>query len=190
LKDSKNTATRPASRTSHDPSGQYKPSVITTFTEASAKQALIEARGDIFVASQLLRVTALRLQRAIQVSPLLQATIEKLPELGKGLTLEKLHAAIEERLSLYRVSGLDALHDLATMPIDENSAQNQVKLAAAARLAGSTDAGLSGGALEETLRELNADYQRSAPRLRVTRERLTIETVPQERVIGSTDVPE
>jgi hypothetical protein len=177
-------------RTSHGPSGIYAPTVATTFTEASAKEALIEAKGDLFIASQTLRITAIRLSRAIQVSPTLRTVVETYKEHGQSVSDERIRTAIEERLALYRVAGLDALHELATMPIDSNSAQNQVKLAAAARLAGSTDAGLSGGALEETLRELNKSYQETAPRLRVTRERLTIETVPQERVIGSTDAPE
>lgn len=174
-KESKSTDTRPASPT--------KPGYLTV-TEASMKGALIEARGDIFVASQLLGVTVMRLQRAIQVSGVLQATEKELSELSKAFSLEAINRAIEQRLALYRGVGLDALHDLATMPIDVNSAQNQVKLAAAARLAGETASAGGGGELVETLRELNAQYQSEAPRLRVTRERLTIETLPQERIVG------
>ena len=158
------------------------PEGYLTVTEASMKAALIEARGDLFVASQLLRVTAIRLQRAIQVSPALQACLETVKTLGEGVSLEVIAKATDERLALYRVSGLDALHDLATMPIDENSAQNQVKLAAAARLAGAVEAGGTGG-LEEALRELNAQYVEHAPRLRVTREKLTVETIPAEREV-------
>lgn len=154
-----------------------------TVTENSIKEALIEARGDIFIASQLLRVTAIRLDRAIQVSPLLQHCIATVKEHGKsGVSVETIHAAVERRLSLYRVAGLDALHDLATMPIDVNSAQNQVKLAAAARLAGAVES-VGGSGIEDTLRELNQKYQQEAPRLRIVRERTTIETMPPERVI-------
>lgn len=86
-------------------------------------------------------------------------------------------------MALYRVAGLDALHDLATMQIDSNSAQNQVKLAAAARLAGPTEGSSAGDGLAEVLRELNTSYEANAPRLRVIRERVTVETLPAERVV-------
>lgn len=156
----------------------------TTFTEESAKDALIEARGDIFVASQMLGITAIRLDRAIAVSDLLQETLAAVRD-GKNssLTLEQISAAVDKRTALYRVSGLDALHDLATMPIDENSAQNQVKLAAAARLAGTTEGSGGGGDLAETLRLLNEQYQKESPRLRVVRERVTLETIPERTVV-------
>ena len=153
-------------------------------TEADMKAALVEARGDIFIASQLLHITAVRLNRAVQVSPMLQATLDAVQEIGKGVSDGAIHEAIEKRLSLYRVAGLDALHELATMPIDENSAQNQVKLSAAARLAGDPAHSMGAGELGETLRELNQQYQANAPRLRVTRERLTVETVPAERAVS------
>jgi hypothetical protein len=43
---------------------------------------------------------------------------------------------IRARMDLYQCSALDALHDLAMMPISESSAQNRIKLAAAVELAG------------------------------------------------------
>jgi hypothetical protein len=165
---------------------------LATFTEENAKAALIEARGDIFVASQSIGITALRLDRAIRLSPSLQETYLGLQEIRREnsnfdkLAVEQLEAAIQHRLSLYRVSGLDALHDLATMPIDENSAQNQVKLAAAARLAGSTEGLGGGGDVADTLRALNEAYHQNAPRIRVVRERLTVEVSPPERVVDQT----
>ena len=151
------------------------------------KASLIEARGDIFVASQLLGITALRLNRAIQLSAVLQATLDATTTAHKGLSKESLNEAIEQRLGLYRVAGLDALHDLATMPLDDNSAQNQVKLAAAARLAGTPEAVGGGGEVGEALRELNQLYHQHAPRLRVVRERLTVELAPDERDITPAD---
>jgi len=156
-----------------------------TFTEESAKVALVEARGDIFVASQLLGITAIRLDRSIRVSELLRTTLDALKERSPGVSDADLHAAISQRMALYRVTGLDALHDLAAMPIDANSAQNQVKLAAAARLAGGLEGGASGGEMAETLRELSDLYQKHAPRLRVIRERTTVElSSPDERVVS------
>lgn len=152
-------------------------------TQDGIKTALIESRGDIFIASQLLRVTAIRLHRAIEVSEALQAVVAEVQVHGSAVSDDQLRRAVDARLALYRVVGLDALHDLATMPIDQNSAQNQVKLAAAARLAGTVEAVGSGG-LEETLRELNSQYQKEAPRLRVIRERTTIETLPAARAVN------
>lgn len=152
-------------------------------TEESMKRALIEARGDIFIASQLLQVTALRLNRAIQLSPTLMAVQQTFDTVGPGASPKQLESAVSERTALYRVVGLDALHDLAAMPIDVNSAQNQVKLAAAARLVGEVGGGQSSGELAGLIRELNETYQKEAPRLRVVRERTTIETIP-ERVVS------
>jgi hypothetical protein len=148
-------------------------------TEDSIKTALIEARGDIFIASQMLGITALRMTRAIQVSPILQATMEAIPENSEA-PLDSIRKAVEQRLVIYRVVGLDALADLATMPINSNSAQNQVKLAAASRLAGSAESGLSGSEVDQTLRLLNDEYQKHAPRIKVTRERMTVEMMPSE----------
>ncbi len=167
--ESKDTATLPAS----------------PFNEANGKAALIEARGDLFVAAQWLSMPAMRLRRYIEASPVLTATLETLRlQETKALPIELIHKAVEDRLAMYRVAGLDALHELATMPLDKNSAQNQVKLAAAARLAGDQANYGSGDGLADTLRELNQSYQENAPRLRVIREKVTIEPVPSERVVG------
>lgn len=163
-----------------------KPANLGKLTEQAAKEALVDARGDLFIASQLLGITAIRLNRAIAVSPVLQSALDVSKMIVPGVPLETIHKAIEERVALYRVSGLDALHDLATMPIDVNSAQNQVKLAAAARLAGTVEGQEGGSDLAETLRELQRQYDETAPRLRVTRERVTIERLPPERVVGPT----
>lgn len=144
-------------------------------TESGIKDALIEARGDIFVASQLLSVTALRINRAIQVSAVLQTTVDAIKDSSQGVSDDYLQKEIGRRLTLYRVVGLDALHDLAAMPINENSAQNQVKLAAAARLAGSHEAGGGVSEQDSILRALNEEYASQSKRIRVTRERVTVE---------------
>ena len=158
-----------------------------TLTEPGIEAALIEARGDIFVASQLLGmgVTALRVDRAIRVSAALQAVVAGIQDVkGTERYLEAtaldFHRAIERRMSLYRIAGLDALHELASMPLDANSAQNQVKLAAAARLAGPAAESGEGGEMVETLRLLNEQYHESAPRIRVMRQTL-IEITPQSQ---------
>jgi len=161
------------------------PGYVVPFNEEEAQNALIEVRGDLFMAAQHLRVTALRLSRSIQASPTLQGTMEYLSQLDKrrAITDAQIHEAVSLRMGLYRVAGLDALHDLATMPINENSAQNQVKLAAAARLAGGLEGAGSGGEMGDTFRELRELYESHAPRLKVVRERTTttVEMVPTDR---------
>lgn len=153
------------------------------FTEESAKNALVEARGDLFVAAELIGITSMRLYKAIQQSTTLQEAFATARKAPKGVPIEAIREAVDERIALYRADGLDALHELATMPLDANSAQNQVKLAAAARLVGETASGGGGGELADALRELNQQYQQNAPRLRVIRERVTLETIPGERVV-------
>lgn len=185
------SASSPESKTSDTlPASRTEPSYLS-LTEDRIKDALIEARGDVFIAAELLKVTALRVNRAIQASPVLSAALEESRKSRRhaGLTYEEISAAIEQRVSLYRVAGLDALHELATMPIDENSAQNQVKLAAAARLAGSSEGSGGGDDLAQTLRELNKSYQENAPRLRLVRERVTVETIPENVVESDTSQP-
>lgn len=174
-KDSKSTASPPA----------------LLFNEANAKQALIDAMGDIFIAASWLGITAMRLRRAIEASALLQVTLETLRQREtKVLPTELINKAIEDRLAMYRVAGLDALHELASIPVTEkNSAKLQVKLAAAARLAGDPGSYGSGDGLADTLRELNQSYAENAPRLRIIREKVTIETVPAERVVSGETKP-
>lgn len=153
---------------------------LVPVTQDSIKEALIEARGDLFTASQSLSITAIRMDRAIQVSPMLQQVVAELWNARKDPAYERassqeLQILVDRRLALYRVVGLDSLAELATMPIDANSAQNQVRLAAAARLAGSTEGAGGGGEVGDILRQLNEAYQASAPRIRLTREKLTVE---------------
>lgn len=179
-KKSKPTATPPASPTEKP----ERPSYLT-LTEDTAKRALIEARGDIFIASQMLNIPALRLNREIKVSPALQSVIDAVRELGKGVSEAALREAVDSRMAMYRVVGLDALHDLAAMPIDENSAQNQVKFAAAARLTDGLAGGSTGGEMADTFKELADLYQQHAPRVRLVRERTTVEiSAPAERVVN------
>ncbi len=165
---------------------------IQALTEDGIKTALIEARGDIFVASQMLGVTALRIHRAIRVSGQLQTVATEISERKadpsfEKLSTEALESSVRERQSLYRDVGLDAQHDLATMPIDDNSAQNQVKLSAAARLAGSSDAGTGGNEIADTLRALNEAYQSNAPRIRIVRQTLSVEVASGERAVDQSD---
>lgn len=152
--------------------------VLPPLSEPTIEHALKAARGDLFVASQMLgHVSVVRLDRAIRVSDRLRTLFLAIQQVKADpaydqLTMEQVEMDIERRLTLYRSDALDALHQLATMPIDDNSAQNQVKLAAAARLSGSTVAAGEGSDIENTLRALNDEYHRAAPRIKRVRERI------------------
>lgn len=159
------------------------------FNEANIRTALIDAQGDLYVASQLLgHVTMMRLDRAIRLSPDLQNVflnlkqIKSLPEYDR-LSQEQLEAELNRRMALYRADGLEAIHDLATMGIGDNSAMAQVKLAAAARLTGGVHEKENEGDLAHTLNALNEAYYAHAPRIKLTRT-TTIEVDRPESVIS------
>ena len=167
--------------------------MITPNSELSEdilKTALIEARGDLFIAATSLRISPIRMQRAISLSPLLSVALgecQKNVASDSNTLSAAVDSAIAQRLAVYRVVGLDSLAELATMPIDENSAQNQVRLAAAARLAGSPEHSSGGGEMGDIMRSLNDAYHANAPRIRVTRERMTVEVGGGEKLIN--DIP-
>ena len=163
--------------------------VAYRYSEAIVAGKIMEARGDIFVASQMLGMTARKLDQNIRASENLQRIYMAIKQTQTRTDYDTMSAAqveqdVQRRLALYRVDGLDALHDIATMPISDNSAQNQVKLAAAARLAGTQEQNSTGSEIDATLRALNESYHAEAPRIRVTRERMTFETIPPERVVN------
>ncbi len=167
-----------------------KPAYLA-LTENGIKQALLDAGGDLFVASQLLEITALRLERCIRTSAALQVAHDEILKANAHgepyakRSLDNLNEAIQHRLSLYRVVGLDSLAELATMPLDANSAQNQVRLAAAARLAGEAQPTIGGDSLADTLRLLNEQYHQQAPRIRVVRERMMVEMTPASEILAN-----
>ena len=152
--------------------------LVPPLTEDSIKEALILARGDLFTASQHLgHVSVVRLDRAIRVSEELQRLFLALREIRATPEYEKLSQDqvmldISRRLTLYRSDGLDSLHELATMPIGDNSAMAQVKLAAAARLAGGVESDQGGSDVAQTLALLNQAYHEHAPRIKSVRERV------------------
>jgi hypothetical protein len=99
-----------------------------------------------------------------------------------ALTDENLDVVLRQRIALYKCAALDALYDLAMMPLSSNSAQNQVKYLAACRLAGpaaeATPVGANG--MDELLKRLDNDYRENAPKIARVRERIIeFETEPK-----------
>ena len=129
--------------------------------EQIIEKALITYRGDIFQAAASLGKNVRMFNLAIRQSTYLQKAalaIEQaavIPEY-EALTAKQFEAAIRERLTAYRIDGLDALHELATMSHAGDPEMAKVKLQAASKLAG-TEEGQHSGASEmsDVLRALN-----------------------------------
>lgn len=107
-------------------------------------------------------------EKSLQVPASSLPRIPKLPE-------ERLNLAIEMRMEFYKCAALDALYDLAMMPMPDNSAMAQVKFMAASRLAGPLegveDRG-KGPTFDSVLSDLNKRFHENAPRIREVRERI------------------
>lgn len=122
-------------------------------------------------------------EKSLQVPANMLPTIPRLPE-------ERLNLAIEMRMEFYKCAALDALYDLATMPMPDNSAMAQVKFMAASRLAGPVD-GVpdrgTGPTFDSVLSDLNKRFHDNAPKIRSIRERtVTFDGGEQQKVIEAT----
>jgi hypothetical protein len=98
----------------------------------------------------------------------------------KGRSETQLAKLVVRRMAEYKVDALEAIYLIATMPISDNSAQNQVKLMAAKVLAfpEGPQAPIDGG-IRGALDALNDAYHKDAPRIKSVRERIvTFETEP------------
>lgn len=160
--------------------------IVPQFTEDNIEAALMQAQGDLNVASQLMgHVTVAHLDRAIRRSDRLQNVfltikqVKSLPEYDR-LSAEQLELEIQRRLVIYRSDAIESIHKMATMDFKDNSAMAQVALSAAARLAGTVGGVDTHSDVDQTLRELNERFHTEAPRIKLTRERTTIEFAPRD----------
>ncbi len=99
------------------------------------------------------------------------------PKMASQSAEGRLKQAIELRMEFYKSTALEALHDLAQMPIDgANSATLQVKYLAACRLAGPAAEApqRTDNPMEGVLKQLSESYHQNAPKIREIRERTLI----------------
>lgn len=98
----------------------------------------------------------------------------------------KFKELLAKRKELYKCDALDALHDIAMMPITTNALMNQVKFLAAQLLAGPlNEPGMSMPAEgASTLRQLNDEFAKSAQRIRSVRERVIEFEQPMQLING------
>ncbi len=143
-------------------------------SEQSIREALTEAKGDIFLAACALDCTAQELDRYIRRSPALQtfaAAVEqvKIDPAYSRMSAQQFEDQLADLTRAFRVQGLNEIHKLATLDYGDSAALAKVKLEAAMALRGSS--GHSGGnnEAENTLAELNALYHANAPRIKEIR---------------------
>lgn len=144
-------------------------------SEESIKDALTEAKGDIFLASTALDCTAQELDRYIRASSELQnfaAAIErvKVDPAYSRMSAEQFENELADLTRAYKVVGVEELHDLATMDPKGSAAMAKVKLQAAIALRGGQQVAAGDREIEHALSELNALYHQNAPRIKEIRQ--------------------
>lgn len=144
-------------------------------SEQSIKDALVDAKGDIFLASTTLDCTAQELDRYIRASAELQqfaAAIEKVkidPAYSR-MSAEQFENELADLTRAYKVVGLEELHGLATMDHKGSAAMAKVKLQAAISLRGGEQRVAGDREIEHALSELNQLYHQNAPRIKEIRQ--------------------
>ncbi|KVO28300.1 hypothetical protein WJ74_25540 [Burkholderia ubonensis] len=144
-------------------------------SEQGIKEALVEAKGDIFLASTTLDLTAQELDRYIRASSELQsfaAAIEKVkvdPAYSR-MSAEQFENELSDLTRAYKVVALEELHGLATMDHKGSAAMAKVKLQAAISLRGGEQRVAGDREIEHALSELNQLYHQNAPRIKEIRQ--------------------
>lgn len=146
---------------------------IPAFLPKTIRGAMKATGGNVALAAELLSTSVSRLDTAIRFHKLYQEFKQYEPE-KRYLTMAAKQVAeeMEVKRVLFRYEALQSLHQLATMPLSDNSAQLQVKLLAATRLYSETGDASIGSEVDQTLRRLNEDYHQAAPRIKSIRERI------------------
>ena len=144
-------------------------------SEQTIKEALTDAKGDIFLASSTLDCTAHELDGYIRASAELQgfaAAIEKVkvdPAYSR-MSAEQFENKVADLARALRVVGLEELHELATMDHGDSAAMAKVKLQAAIVLRGGQNQVAGDREIEHALSELNELYHSHAPRIKEIRQ--------------------
>lgn len=167
-------------------------------SESMIRDTIAECKGDVFVAAQLLGTTPRQLTNAIKASESLQAfhlaceQVKVDPKYDQ-MSRAQFEAHLAELTSDYRLTGLLAMHDIATMPamvkqvvkdddgedmvidVPLSAAMLDVKLKAAIQLRGAGASNNANADLQNVLRELNASYQDQSKRIKSVRMAVQLE---------------
>ena len=144
-------------------------------SEQSIKTALAESKGDIFLAACALDCSPRELDLFIRRSASLQGFVSaietvKVDPTYARMSAEQFENQVADLMRSFRVDGIHAVHELATMSFGDSAALAKVKLDAALALSspGSTRGG--NNETENALAELNALYHANAPRIKEIRQ--------------------
>jgi hypothetical protein len=148
-------------------------------SEQGIKEALVEAKGDIFLAACALDCTARELDGYIRRSAVLQAfslQIEqiKIDPAYSRMSVEQFENKLLDLGRAYRIDGLTEIHKLATMEFGDSAALAKVKLDAAIALRGGVSNHAASSESENVLSELNALYHANAPRIKEIRQTVLV----------------
>jgi hypothetical protein len=156
----------------------YFPSQIR---RADIREAIKKSKGSAVRAARMLKMTVSELEKQYdfqrEMSKYLQDFRDEMAKDNPeyiNRTLSEVEEDMRKRAVFYRAEALEALHDLASLPVDAetNSALAQVKLIAAQRLYQETGQTDNPNDMESTLRVLNQRFQEAAPRIKQIRERI------------------
>ena len=159
------------------------------------KDLLTTTRGDIFQAACLMRTTFRELDHMIRRSEELSHFVRSIAE----VKADEAYATFSDQQfaenlaylsKQYRLEGLQEIHKLATVEAD-SAAMADVKLRAAIHLVG-TQHGMRQGMNENLLKELMADYESAAPRIREIRQTVITMETPEPRLptVSGTAIPQ
>jgi hypothetical protein len=148
-------------------------------SEHSIKEALTEAKGDLFLAACALDCTAQELDRYIRRSSELQGFAAAVEQVKRDVNYDRMSAEqFENRCAdltrAYRLDGIETLHSLATTSHGDSAALAKVRLEAAIALRGGPSQGNGSGEAEATLAELNQLYLQNAPRIKEIRQTVVV----------------
>jgi len=140
--------------------------------------ALRETRGNVALAARALNIEVSKLDHEISMSKKLRDYFIKLHQKKahadvktyRNRSLEEILEDIERRRIVYRSESLDAIREIATMPLTDNSAMMQVKLLAAVRLYNETGDKGAQSTIGDTLQALNNEFHATAKRITSIRE--------------------
>lgn len=157
-------------------------------------KALRDSRGDIVLASRQMNMSVAKFAEAIKMSRQFRKLARELKRHQENAhgqhvlrgTIEQIEEDVRRKAILYKHEAMDVLLEIASQPLTENGYNNQIKLHAAMKLVDLPGVKIEthlSDHLAETLKILNDDFNRNAPRLRVIREtvRETVEVASEPR---------
>ena len=142
-------------------------------SEETIKDSLNQAKGDLFLASCYLGVTARELDGYIRASDTLQGFVAAIAKVKQDpdyrrMSNEQFSDELERLTRSYHIEALDVIYGLAMEP-SSSAAGKEVQLKAAIALMGNAPQKKADTSQMATLQELNDLYHQSAPRIKSVR---------------------